>query len=361
MAQCQFCKKNSPFISKYLGFCVDCIRTNFLKIKDKIELIHHRSRTEFNLPLKPPQTEAGLKCAQCVNQCVIGDGESGYCGVYKNINGNLTGISKDFTYLHWYYDSLPTNCVADWVCAASGAGYPQYANLPGIEYGYKNLAVFFCSCNFNCLFCQNWHYRDKPTRMTNFQELVKAVDKKTSCICFFGGDPTPNLLLAINVAEQILIRTQRIFRICWETNGSMSETLLNRMIELSLKSGGCIKFDLKTYSEELNYALCGVSNKQTLKNIKKVAQYIYERPKPPLLVISTLLIPGYIDHIELTNIAQFIAGIDKNIPWSLLAFYPCFYFSDLSPTSKYQAEQALKIAQDLGLTNVRLGNIHLLT
>lgn len=361
MAQCQLCKKTSPFISRYLSFCLDCIRTHFLKIKEKIDFIHQRSRSKFHLPLCPPRAEGGLKCPHCFNQCVIGMGESGYCNVYKNLNGHFAGVSKDFAYLQWYYDPIPTNCVADRFCAAWGMGYPQYAYLSGLEYGYKNLAVFFNSCNFNCLFCQNWHYRERPARLTNVQELVKAVDNKTSCICFFGGDPTPNLPFAINVAEQILLRIQRPFRICWETNGSMSESLLNRVIDLSLKSGGCIKIDLKAYSEPLNYALCGVSNKQTIKNIQKIAFYIPQRSQPPLLIISTLLIPGYIDQIEISNIARFIANLDKNIPWVLLAFYPCFYFSDMPTTVKSQAEQALKIAQNFGLRNVQLGNIHLLS
>lgn len=141
----------------------------------------------------------------------------------------------------------------------------------------------------------------------------------------------------------------------------MLESLLNRVIDLSLKSGGCIKIDLKAYSEPLNYALCGVSNKQTIKNIRKIAYYISQRSQPPLLIISTLLIPGYIDQIEISNIARFIANIDKNIPWVLLAFYPCFYFSDMPTTVKSQAEQALKIAQYFGLSNVQLDNIHLLS
>ncbi|MCX7784907.1 MAG: radical SAM protein [candidate division WOR-3 bacterium] len=360
MAQCQLCQKNSPVISQYLSFCVDCIRTHFLKIKDKIDLIHQRSRIKFNLPLRPSRTKGGLKCGQCINQCILGEAETGYCNIYKNISGNLVGASKDFTYLQWYYDPLPTNCVAEGFCSANISDSAPYAYLPNSTYGYKNLAVFFCSCNFNCLFCQNWHYREKPTRMISFQELVDAVDNKTFCLCFFGGDPGPNLPFAIKVSEQILTQIPRPLPICWETNGAMTETLLNRIIDLSLNSGGCIKFDLKAYNEALNYALCGVSNKQTLKNIKKVAKYIYRRPKPPLLIISTLLIPGYIDQIEISQIAQFIANIDKNIPWILLAFYPCFYFSDMPITTKSQAEQALKIAQSCGLKNVRLGNIHLL-
>ncbi|MEE8618654.1 MAG: hypothetical protein V3S84_00830 [Dehalococcoidales bacterium] len=46
--------------------------------------------------------------------------------------------------------------MADWVCpAGTGAGYPDFAYRAGVEYGYKNLAVFYHACSFDCLFYQN--------------------------------------------------------------------------------------------------------------------------------------------------------------------------------------------------------------
>jgi pyruvate formate lyase activating enzyme len=79
-----------------------------------------------------------------VNECRIPEGGLSYCGLRKNINGKLTGVSPDEGNLSWYYDPLPTNCVADWVCPGGcGAGYQEYAYSEGQEYGYMNLAVFF--------------------------------------------------------------------------------------------------------------------------------------------------------------------------------------------------------------------------
>jgi len=73
-------------------------------------------------------------------------------------------ITADAGKLSWYHDPLPTNCVGDWVCAGgTGAGFPDYANCPGPERGYKNLAVFFHACSFNCLYCQNWQFRKETT------------------------------------------------------------------------------------------------------------------------------------------------------------------------------------------------------
>jgi pyruvate formate lyase activating enzyme len=201
----------------------------------------------------------------------------------------------------------------------------------------------------------------KVFRATSAEELASAVDVKTSCICYFGGDPTPQLPFALKVSKIALEKARgRILRICWETNGSMQSALLERMIEISLNSGGCIKFDLKAWDENLHMALTGISNKRTLDNFSRVARRIKERPMPHLLVGSTLLVPGYIDENEVRSIAGFIASIDRNIPYSLLAYYPHFCMAHLPLTPRSLSERCVKVAQEEGLKNVGIGNIHLL-
>ena len=105
---------------------------------------HRQSRTEFRLPPVPPDDPEGVRCNLCVNACRIGENEPGYCGLRENRDGRLTGGSAAKARLSLYHDPLPTNCVADWVCAGgTKAGYPTYSHCPGAESGYKNLAVFF--------------------------------------------------------------------------------------------------------------------------------------------------------------------------------------------------------------------------
>jgi len=72
------------------------------------------------------------------------------------------------------------------------------------------------------------------------------------------------------------------------------------------------------------------------------------------------LVPGYVDPAEVGRIARFIAEINPDIPYSLLAFYPQFFLSDLPTTSRGHAESALAEARAAGLTRVRIGNEHLL-
>jgi pyruvate formate lyase activating enzyme len=255
--------------------------------------------------------------------------------------------------------------VGDWVCAGgTGAGYPQYAHRHGAEYGYRNLAVFFQACSFNCLYCQNWHFRQQglKSQPRPVEELAAAVDETTSCICYFGGDPVPQIPFSLKAANLAQDRKKgEILRICWETNGSMQTNLLDRMLDVALISGGCLKFDLKAWDETLHKVLTGITNQRTLENFARAGSKITQRSDPPLLIASTLLVPGYIDAEEVREIARFIASISTTLPYSLLAFYPDFYLTDLPTTPKTLADQCLAAAHEEGLENVRLGNIHLLS
>ncbi|MCX7914485.1 MAG: radical SAM protein, partial [Thermodesulfovibrionales bacterium] len=229
--------------------------------------------------------------------------------------------------------------------------------------GFFNLAVFFHACSFNCLFCQNWHFKKgtfKPDTVS-LSQLISSINRTTSCICYFGGDPIPQMPFVLK-ASRLAIEENRdkILRICFETNGCMNETLLSEIIQISLNSGGCIKFDLKAWDDNLHRVLTGITNKRTIANFSKISEYIKKREIPPLLIASTLLIPGYIDEEEIRSIAKFIASLNPEIPYSLLAFYPHFYMSDMPLTKKVDAEKFLKVAKEEGLKRVRLGNIHLL-
>lgn len=356
MARCYVCKKDSPLIPTFLGLCVECIRHDFKAAKPYIERAHVQARDFFNLPTNPPRDLTGKRCNICVNDCWVKSEDGvGFCGLPLD--------SREEASLSWYYDGLPTNCVADWVCAGcSQTGYPKFSHSKGPEYGYKNLAVFYNACSFDCLFCQNWHFRETNlNKRISAEELAEKVDDKTSCICYFGGDPTPQISHSIKAARIARDMNEgKILRICWETNGSMNPQFLRQVLEIAVESGGCIKFDLKTWTENLNIALCGVTNRQMLENFKFAATYIEKRPKLPLIVASTLLVPGYIDIYEVERIANFIASVNPSIPYNLLAFHPQFYMDDLPVTSRSHAETAKEVATNAGLENIKIGNIHLL-
>jgi pyruvate formate lyase activating enzyme len=187
------------------------------------------------------------------------------------------------------------------------------------------------------------------------------VKHNTTCICYFGGDPTPQILHAIKASKLAVQRTSgRILRVCWETNGAVEEPFLGKMADLSFATGGLIKFDLKAWNESVHYSLCGVTNRKTLENFKVLSKLVKRRPEPPFLIASTLLVPGYVDEVEVAAIASYLAELNPEIPYSLLAFYPHFHLQDLPTTSLNHALRCKEIAENTGLKRVHIGNLHLL-
>jgi len=366
VGRCRLCGRESVTVSDVLGVCVDCLRTRPSEALRIAMRAHARSRKLFGLRVSPPR--GGLRCGLCARGCEIPPGETGYCGLVRNVGGRLSMPGPEYGVLDYYYDPIPTNCVADWVCPAStGRGYPRYAVEPRAEVGYYNLAVFYGSCSLDCLFCQNWQWRKYPSsgRLVSVDELVRAaINGRVTCISFFGGDPSSQVTHALRVAWRAIEEARkrgRVMRICWETSGQISPNLLDAVIRTSLVSGGIIKFDLKAWTPSVYRALTGGDVGAVLENFRRVARHIGERPEVPLLVASILLVPGYVDEYEVDKLTRFIAETNPGIPTRLLAYHPDYLLSDLPPTSRRHAEEALRIARENGLTNVALGNEWLLS
>lgn len=348
-----------------LAVCPTCLRERWDESRAKVAAVHAASRRRFGLPEAPVRRDQGLHCTLCQHNCRLGNQDVGYCGIRTGDAESFRHDGRSRALVNWYYDPLPTNCVADWVCpGGTGAGFPEYAHERGPEVGFYNLAVFFESCNFNCLYCQNWTFKRSNrlvSRWHSVTDLTDAVDGSTSCLCFFGGDPTPQLPYAIQVAERLeALHRDKPVRICWETNAGMHPDLLREMARFSLETGGCVKVDLKGWSPKIHEALCGFPNHRVLENFALLARWSLQRPEPPLLVASTLLVPGYVGVEEVGRLASFIAGLNPDIPYSLLGFAPQFVMDDFPTTSRRDAEACLHAAKKAGLRRVRLANRHLL-
>ncbi|MEM4761984.1 MAG: radical SAM protein [Thermofilum sp.] len=354
--KCRVCGFESEEISRSVGVCVECLR------REETSILHARRarerwRRELDLPL--PSASGGRTCALCSNECEIEEGRAGFCGVVKNEGGRLTTITGSFekALIHWYYDPHPTNCVAFPVC-------PERDRI-----GYRNLAVFFSGCNLDCLFCQNVDHkymiagsRIVEGDVVGCEELVQlAMDQRTTCVCYFGGDPTPWSVYALRVSREIAKRAQK--RICWETNGLENPKVMERMARLSLESGGIVKIDWKAYTPSVYEALTGADGKKAVSRLKENVSLLVRadtRKTPPLLVVSVLVVPHYVDEVEVGGIAEYLAGLDPEIPLVLLAFAPQHLMHDVPTTSKKQMEAVRRRALEAGLKNVFVGNVWLL-
>jgi len=348
MQQCPVCGQENSYVSKILGACVHCLRTK-PDLLDAIQQRRAAARREWGLPESLPRTSGGVTCPLCANACQMGEGETGYCGLRTVRSGRLIHLAGTPRggLLQCYHDPLPTNCVADPLCAGH------------CRFGCVNLAVFYGACTFDCLYCQNWHFRQMSFRdkLVSACQLADRATQRTACVCYFGGDPSAQMPHALATSRKLV---ERGLYICWETNGSMHPAVLDRAVQLSFETGGCVKFDLKAWDRNLHRALTGADNTRTLEHFARAAHRMAERPDPPLMVASTLLVTGYVDAQEVGAIARYIASFDACIPYVLLAFAPNYLMGDLPCTPSQQAEAAEEAARNAGLRFVRIGNRHLL-
>lgn len=346
--KCDICHQHVPILASAFKVCPACLKRFPGEAWTHVALVHRLAREGYGLPVEVPHAKIGIRCTLCLHECLIPEGELGFCGLRENKKGKMVvnagnpsrGRFKEYLNVDVF------KCVAGMVC-------PEVS-----QEGRKSLSVFYGSCTFNCLFCQNWNYRIMRSKATSATDLAAVVDAETACVCFIGGDPGSQMPHALATARQLIGKGVRV---CWETNGGMHSRLLEKAVRISLATGGCIKFDLKAWNEYLHRALTGVDNRRTLDNFKRAASLMPQRSESPLLVASTLLVPGYVDAEEVFQIARFIYQVNPRIPYILLGFAPQFHFSDLPSTSIRHAREAKDAAHAAGLQNVHLANEHLLT
>jgi len=347
MINCVLCGKEHA--SDTLQVCVDCIRIGRAEALSYANSAHKQIRANYDLPAEPPQSEGGIRCNLCSNECVLKDGERSYCGLKMNVDGRLKSVVPyNHALLYAYSDALPTNCCSAWFCPGSA------------QFGKENVAVFFYGCNFDCIFCQNASHKEFGTvKAVSVKDFVARVTQNENayCVCYFGGSPEPQLPFALRASASILAKKN--VRICWEWNGCGNKTLVKRAAELAFRSGGIVKFDLKAFDPNLSVALSGVSNARAYENFELIVREYFEQSDPPVLTATTLLVPFYVDEQEVEQIAAFIARINPDIPYSLLVFHPSFYMRDMPITPKEQVQRCYEAAKKY-LNKVNIGNKQLL-
>jgi pyruvate formate lyase activating enzyme len=354
-------------VAKKLPVCLDCIRAERSGIDRIIGDAHSYRQSLFGLPAAIPAAPTGVSCTVCNNRCYIPLNETGYCGLRSNERNCLRSkVTPGKALMDYYLDPHITNCCASYFCpGGTGIGYPKRAYLPGPEYGYVNLSVFFYGCSFDCLYCQNAsHNRLDDATSVSISQFIRLVEKepRISCVCYFGGSPEPQLPFAIRALEICQERFKdRILRQCFEMNGNANSKLLKRAAVLAAQTGGIIKFDLKAYSDSVNRALSGVSNQASLSNFAMLADLLpFDDSSYPPLMATTLLVPYYVDEAEVAAIARFLKDLNRpTLEYSLLVFFPKHLMTDLPVTPLQQAQRCYDAAKKY-LKRVHVGNLGLL-
>ncbi len=276
-----------------------------------------------------------IQCDLCPRACKLRDGQQGLCYVRACENQQIVlttyGRSSGFA-----IDPIEKK--------------PLKHFLPGTPI----LSFGTAGCNLACKFCQNWDM-SKSREMDTLAAAASPVQlahaaKRTGCrsIAYTYNDPVIFHEYAIDIAQACRehdIRSVAVTAgyICPEPR----EEFFSAMDATNI--------DLKAFTEDFYYKLCGAHLQQVLETI----EYVYHETET-WMELTTLLIPGKNDsRAELEAMCQWIVErLGPDVPIHFTAFRPEWKMLDVPRTPQDTLTQARSIAMEAGIRYAYTGNVH---
>ncbi len=274
-----------------------------------------------------------VRCYACGHRCPIPDGRPGVCQVRFNRGGRL--------WVPWGY--------------AAGIHSDPIEKKPffHVRPGAAALSFGMLGCDLHCAYCQNWissqALRDPQAvagiRETTPEQLVSlALAAGAEAVVSTYNEPLITAEWAVAVfreAHQAGLLTGFV------SNGNATREVLQYLHpHLDL-----YKVDLKTFSDA-HYRQLGGRLGPVLDSIRAIHDLGL------WLEIVTLVVPGFNDSDqELREMAGFIAGVSRDIPWHVTAFHPDYRMTEPPPTSPHSLSRAAAIGSEAGLRYVYTGNV----
>ncbi|MCX7940152.1 MAG: AmmeMemoRadiSam system radical SAM enzyme [Endomicrobia bacterium] len=275
-----------------------------------------------------------VQCLICFRQCIIPSGARGACFNKENVDGTLYNI------VYSYPSAVQIDPIEK---------EPMYHFLPSTNI----LCIGTAGCNFKCKHCHNWHLSQKQfEEITHYfltpEEAVKLAKKyNIPSISFTYNDPIAFYEYIYDIAR---IAKKEKIKIIWHTNASINSLPLKEM----LKFTDGITVDLKGFTEEF-YKNQSLAKLQPVLNSLK----IIKEHKNVWLEIVNLVIPTLNDNLEdIRNMCLWIKeNLSDEVPLHFTRFYPTYKTTHLPATPISTLESCYKIAKDVGLKYVYIGNV----
>ena len=273
-------------------------------------------------------------CFLCSHRCRIKDGSRGICGVRENRGGIL-------------YSLVYGGVIAEHIDPIEKK--PLFHFLPGS----KSYSIATVGCNFRCTFCQNHEISQLPResgevmgRPTPPEEIASmAVRAGAKTISYTYTEPTIYFEYAYDIA---LLAHEKGIGNVFVTNGYMTPDALDT-IGSRLDAANV---DLKSFQDDFYKVYCGARLQPVLDSLVKL------KSLGVWVEITTLLIPGLNDSDgELNQIAGFIAGLGREIPWHISRFHPQYRMDATPVTPVSSIHRAVRIGKEAGLKYVYSGNV----
>jgi pyruvate formate lyase activating enzyme len=269
-------------------------------------------------------------CPICPHACDIPTGGVGFCKGRGNVNGEIISLA------YGYISSSSLDPIEK---------KPLYHFFPRS----KIFSVGSFGCNFRCAFCQNHEISmvspNDGQYITPVQiaALAQKYERDGNIgVAYTYNEPLINFEFILDCA--VMVREAGLKNVL-VTNGYIKPDMLKTILPYI----DAFNIDLKGFTDEF-YAKVSGGLDVVKKNIIQAAAASHAE-------VTTLIIPGENDSDnEIKAIAQFLAGVNDEIPWHLSRFLPRYKMTDKPPTLLSTMYRLHEIAKGY-LKYVYLGNM----
>lgn len=274
-----------------------------------------------------------VRCILCPRQCLIAQGQRGYCRVRENRAGELYSlVYGNPCVIH--LDPVERN--------------PFFHVLPGT----MSLCLATAGCNLACKFCQTWEISQaSPEDVFSFDippDLVvrRAMEMGVSSVGYTFVEPVVFYEYMQSIAR--LAREAGILNVI-HSNGFIEPGPLKALIPFI----NAANIDLKSIDNAFYRELCDGEVEPVLATMKLL------RKAGVHLEITNLVVPTHND--DMARIKAMCVWIRDELgadtPLHFWRFYPLHKLRNLPPTPEAVLEEARMTALEVGLEYVYIGNI----
>jgi len=281
-----------------------------------------------------PLPDGRIQCDLCPRDCKLHKGQRGACFVRQHTGTQIELVA---------YGRSSGFCIDPIEKKPLNHFYPGTAVL---SFGTEG-------CNLACKFCQNWDISKSRETATlssaaSPADIARAAQEQGApAVAFTYNDPVIFAEYALDTAaacHELGIRTVAV------SAGYISDSARAEFFA----GMDAANIDLKSFSEDFYARLCGGHLQPVLDTL------LYLRHETPVwLEITTLLIPGENDSPkDVTALCRWIADeLGPDVPLHFTAFHPAWKMNDHPATRAATLTMARRIAQEIGLHFVYLGNL----
>ncbi|MBD3259558.1 AmmeMemoRadiSam system radical SAM enzyme [Candidatus Woesearchaeota archaeon] len=274
-----------------------------------------------------------VRCLICPKTCEIPDSKRGFCRARENRAGKLYSLVYG---------------------RPASAGVDPIEKKPLFHFfpGSLTYSISTVGCNFACRHCLNWQIsqanpEDLPSVELPPEKVVEnAVKEECRIIAFTYIEPVmfyEYMLDIIKHAKKEKIKTAMV------TNGFVNPDPAKKLYSRL----DAANVDLKGFTEEFYRKICAGRLAPVLDALKIIKE------QDCWLELTNLIIPTLNDDLlKIKEMCEWIkTKLSSATPLHFSRFFPHYKLTDLPPTPVETLHNAYKIAKDVGLKHVYLGNI----